>query len=239
LIVSDLNSALLAIKTIVNQGEGVLQEGKPPNDRVPKDFRTVPPTPGLDELTHYAKFQQIAKGIYGIGDVWPVITNPKLTDYKDDEAITALATLFDAAYCYVLCMLDRIYMTPSITPRDVEGEEGHDYIKGEPLKSKRYHLERTFLAVMGGLLYPIAELLVRQPLREGTSGVRTHAGPLFGYYDFKGNKKAKLIELCNAAVNHYPSLGGDDSVLQLCHLLPCVDDGGDVWKTAKHDLALA
>ncbi len=208
IIVSDLASATTAIKTIVDQGEGAA------SDKVP--LKPAHPTPGLDELTHYAKFQRIADGIDMIGDVWPVPTNPKRTDYTG--SLLALATLFDAAYCYVLCMIDEIYRTPTITrDRDANGH----IIAKTPVQSHRYLLERTFLAAMGGVLYPIADLLVRTPLDPKVES-GPHAGPTFGYYAFVGEKKDELVKLCEAAVADFPSLGGDDGVLQLIQRLPPV-----------------
>ncbi len=46
-------------------------------------------------------------------------------------------------------------------------------------RSRRYGLERTFVAAMGGILYPIAQLLVTLPLEAGRN-----AAPTFGYYPF-------------------------------------------------------
>jgi hypothetical protein len=118
------------------------------------------PTPGLSELSHYAKFKRIADGIDGIGDVWPVPNDPCPDDFDfkgtDGKRLPAadLATLFDAANCYVLCLIDKLYAT--VKAFEDESPEG-----GE---SDRYGIERQFLAAMGGLLFPIADLLVRQPV---------------------------------------------------------------------------
>ena len=123
----------------------------------------------------------------------------------------ALATLFDAAYCYVLCMIDAIYQAP-VEPAGSAGKQ-----------SERYGLERTFIAAMGGLLYPIADLLVRQPLPD-VDGQPRHAAPCFGYYAFDSSSpfKEQLTALCDAVTGDYPSLGGDDGVRQLIARLPAV-----------------
>jgi hypothetical protein len=213
IIVSDLKTAKLAIKTIVEQGEGANK------DTVPLKPAAKDPTPGLVELTHYAKFRQIADGIDGIGAVWPVPDNPKRTNYNGP--LGALATLFDAAYCYTLCMLDAIYQTPTITH---DKDDAGSTIAKKAIHSPRYHLERTFLAAMGGLLYPLADLLVRQP--DPTDPHNLHAAPGFGFYAFKNenmSKKEELIALCEGVLPSYPSLGGDDGVMQLIHRLPSVD----------------
>jgi hypothetical protein len=198
LIVTNLKSAKNAILTIVEQGEGA----SPTDPDVP--IHPDDPTPGLDELSHYAKFSRIAKKIDKIGDIWPVPHNPHRDDYHGP--LHDLATLFDAAYCYVLCMIDAIYKTS--TDSRVGGQH-----------SPRYGLERTFIAAMGGLLYPIADLLASQP----GNGER-HAGPGFGFYAFDGDrtKKEQLIDLCETVLGSYPSLGGDDGVRQLIGRLPSV-----------------
>ena len=168
------------------------------------------------ELSHYAKFVQIWEGIDEIGEVWPVPINPKPADFDFRDAagnrlpVADLATLFDAAYCYVLCMLDKMYATK------MKYEEVKDVGSST---SKRYGLERTFLAAMGGLLYPIADLLVRTKVTD-----TMNAAPGFRFYEFpeKTSKKKHLIELCDKLLGHFPSLGGDDSVRQLIGRLPDV-----------------
>jgi hypothetical protein len=140
----------------------------------------------------------------GIGDTWPVPSNPTREQYGGPVA--ELATLFDAAYCYVLCMIDAIYKTSSKTRKPGK-------------HSPRYGLERTFIAAMGGLLFPIGDLLVRQP----NPTRRQHAAPTFGYYAFgEGSKKDQLAGLCDAVLGDFPSLGGDDGVRQLIARLPAV-----------------
>jgi hypothetical protein len=198
LIVTDLATAKNAIRTIVEQGEGAA----PGHEDVP--ISPADPKLGLDELSHYAKFSRIAEGIDIIGEVWPVPNNPKRDDYRDH--LRGLATLFDAAYCYVLCMIDAIYATSTVSR--IAGAH-----------SPRYGLERTFIAAMGGLLYPVADLLVREP-----GNAHQNAGPGFGFYEFDAwrPRKDQLIELCDAVLGHYPTLGGDDGVRQLIGRLPSV-----------------
>ena len=73
---------------------------------------------------------------------------------------------------------------------------------------------------MGGLLYPIADLLVRQP--GATRG--TNAAPTFGFYRFdeRRPKKDALVASCDAALPDFPSLGGDDGLRQLIGQLAAV-----------------
>jgi hypothetical protein len=198
LVVTDLPSALGAITTIVEQGEGAA----PGDDEVP--MNPADPSLGFQELSHFAKFQRIAEGIDVIGQVWPVPTNPKRTEF--DGPVAAVAELFDAAYCYVLCMIDAIYCSTNKT-----------VVPGD--RSERYGLERTFIAAMGGLLYPIADLLVRQP---GPAGL--NAAPTFGYYRFDDTtpKKQQLTALCDAVLGDFPQLAGDGGVRRLIGQLPSV-----------------
>lgn len=199
IVVTDLPTALEAIRTIVEQGEGAA----PGDQDVP--LKPADPTPGMDELSHYAKFSQIAEGIDGIGDTWPLPSNPRREQF--DGPVGELATLFDAAYCYVLCLIDAIYASSSDT-------------RTPGKRSPRYGLERSFIAAMGGLLYPIGDLLVRQP--GATDG--EHAAATFGYYAFdgEGSKKEQLERLCEAVLGNFPTLGGDDSVRNLIGRLPSV-----------------
>ena len=164
----------------------------------------VKPVPGMEELSHYSKFRRIAEGIDLIGPTWPVPTDPKADMFDGDVA--DLARLFDAAYCYVLCLVDSIYEASRKTSLPCR-------------RSPRYGLERTFIGAMGGLLFPIADLLVRTPTAPGQ-----HAGPTFGYFPFPDDrsKKDTLLELCHTASRAFPSLGGDDGVERQAKLLPSV-----------------
>jgi hypothetical protein len=115
---------------------------------------------------------------------------------------------FNAAYCYVLCMIDALYTTSADT-----------VTAGK--RSPRYGLERTFVAAMGGLLFPIADVLVRQPAKKRS---RQHAAPTFEFHRFhgRGSKKDQLIAMCDECLGHFPSLGGDDGVRRLLEKLPSV-----------------
>lgn len=198
IVVCDLATACDAIDTIVEQGEGA----KSDDTDVPLNI--VSPTPGRDELSHYAKFHQIAQGIDLIGDTWPVPTDPTADLFGGP--VGELARFFDAAYSYVLCMIDAIY--DSSRKQTVPGKT-----------SARYGLERTFIAAMGGVLYPIGALLVTLPFETGRN-----AAPTFGYYQFADDtpKKEQLQRLCAEIIKSFPSLGGDHGVAHLINLLPSV-----------------
>jgi hypothetical protein len=204
IVVHDLETALQAIDTIVEQGEGASGHSYVPDD-------PAAPVLGLDELSHYAKFHRIAEGIDMIGDVWPVPTDPSLKGYESElggpgAPLCRLANLFNASYCYLLSMIDAIYSTSRTTVSPGQ-------------YSPRYGLERTFIAAMNGLLFPIANLLVEQPLSSDR-----HAAPTFEYYEFAegSSKKDQLESLCDGLLGHYPVLGGDDGVRRLMQRLPSV-----------------
>jgi Ferritin-like len=198
-LVCDLPSALSAIATIVEQGEGAA----PGEDWVP--ISPTSPEAGETELSHYAKFKRIAENIDQLQNVWRVPTNPTLASYAGTQA-EALAEFFNAAYCYVLAMLDALYTTSRKTVRPSK-------------KSPRYGLERTFVAAMGGLLFPIGALLVTLSLPGGHQ-----AAPTFEFYPFAEtpSKKDQLAAMCDNLLGQFPSLGGDNGVRRLITLLPSV-----------------
>jgi hypothetical protein len=198
--VLDLQSALQAIETIVEQGEGA----SPGDPMVP--LAPAAPQFGFEEYSHYAKFQRIAEGNDPIYNLWPVPTDPKAADF--DGPVRGLADLFNAAYCYVLCMIDALYAT-----------SGSTVIAGK--RSPRYGLERTFVAAMGGLLFPIADQLVRTPVKKGS---RSHAAPTFEFFRFDAGapKKDQLLSMCDELLGPFPALGGDDGARSLLGKLPPV-----------------
>ena len=217
-----------ALEIIIEQGEGSTED----HQTTPK--RPDKPVPGFEEYTHYWKFVRIKERIEGIGagnaeedydfDIdsedatWPVVENPQIADFEDDERIHSLMNLFNASYCYMLCILDELFDSPTTDVEKVP-VRGTDRVE---LHSRRYALERNCIASMQGVLYPVAELLVRTPLVDGR-----HAGPSFEYYEFGGvpgrSKKAELVELCRRAMEFFPELGGDDSVQRQISLLIDLD----------------
>ncbi|UQA91985.1 ferritin-like domain-containing protein [Streptomyces halobius] len=209
--VVDQGSALDALYIIVSQGEGA---------------------PDEQEESHYEKFTRIRDHVDGIGvvcddsgrqkytidsgdeAVWPVVTDPNASDFTG--SLKQLALLSDAAYCYVLALLDKLYLTPADDPDSGPGQ-------GEPHPtSKRYALERGFIAAMQGVLSPVANILVSTPLTDGPNAGR-HAGPTFGHYDFQGvPPRQALLDLCTDKdlATDFPQLGGSDGVLNQIRLLP-------------------
>ncbi|WP_181799557.1 ferritin-like domain-containing protein [Kitasatospora acidiphila] len=233
-VVTDLKSALKALNEIIDQGEGSPKSG----GTVPRN--PISPRDGLEEYSHYVKFERIynrVEGI-GIGDGEPekevdidsplavamLAKNPKVADYarKDQnkpwptEPLWDLMTLFNAAFTYTMHLLDTLYAHPTDDMQD----NGH---------SARYHLERLFVAAMQGILYPVADLLTRTPTgrRHTVHGQKwdEYAGPSFEYHPFGTgpyaamNREAELAALCTRDARHFPELGGDDGVQRQISLL--------------------
>ncbi|MFI2031489.1 ferritin-like protein [Streptomyces buecherae] len=216
-IVTDQKTALQALNIIIDQGEGA----DPSKGTVPKNPNN--PRPGLEEYTHFERFNRMLRHIEGIGIVdgtreaevnidsdlaveQTLATSPHLKDYQGLPIHRPLA-LFNAAFTYMLRLLDQVYATPVADARWVN----------DP---KRYHMERVFIAVMQGVLYPVAELLVSTPLPMKHARV----GPPFEFYAFStdprdGDMRDQLVALCQQALPDFPQLGGDDGVLRQIDLL--------------------
>ncbi|HEX3425579.1 MAG TPA: ferritin-like domain-containing protein [Acidimicrobiales bacterium] len=212
-----------AIDIIVEQGEGILRKDEDEVELCEQGVNDYPakPVPGMIEYTHYAKFCRIATGLEPIGialdsggfpislpldqATWPVLYNPTVDQL--DGPVHDLAEFFNAAYCYVLALIDEMYQAPSDTVRPNQ-------------RSRRYGLERTFITSMAGVLAPIAEQLVRTP-----SGIgERNAGPPFGYYRYQdGNIKEELMALCERSVRDFPNLGGSDGVRWAIGLMPDIE----------------
>jgi hypothetical protein len=201
ILVKDLHSALTAINTIVDQGEGLSSD----REKVP--INPEDPKPGYFEYPHYVKLKRIAEGLELIGKTYNVPDNPKVNNYPAGP-IKDLGLLCNAAYTYVLRLLDELYRT---SWKDVKPGNEHD---------KRYGLERTFIAAMQGLLFGVANQLVQKPM---PSPGLINAAPTFEWYnDFPPDQPMTrhLLELCSKVVSDFPALGGDNSVLWLIKKMP-------------------
>ncbi|MEX2980956.1 ferritin-like protein [Streptomyces sp. C36] len=239
LVIIDENSAIQAMQIIVDQGEGAPGDNYSLPDPIVRTDDHPPEKLGKWQASHFAKFSAIAKGLDGIGVVvddngrqkytiddseviWPVLDDPKLATVDADQPVKELMEFSNAVYCYVLALLDTIYRTPM---------EAMDPSNKQPFTdSTRYAYERGFIAVMQGVLYPVADLLVRTPLK--ASEPSTHAGPPFEFYAFTTKNargrltpKADLVALCGKLLERFPSLGGDDGVQRQITLLPDIELG--------------
>lgn len=111
--VTDLNSALKAIKFIVTEGEGT-------NRTNPTDFNGT-------EMAHYYKFAEIYHGHELVKDgkkwtftgppipldsngIWNLIPNPRLEDYPVGSRARLLATDFSSSYLNLLAQLNTAFL---------------------------------------------------------------------------------------------------------------------------------
>ena len=76
-LVTDLDSAMSAMQIIIEQGEGI--RGSHYDDASNR------------KLAHYFQFERIAEGEAPLGEVWPVVKNPKTADYPG--SLTDLSNL--------------------------------------------------------------------------------------------------------------------------------------------------
>lgn len=164
-LIANIEAANAAIHVIIHQGEGV------------SDVKWADPL--HQELTHYYKFLQIARGEAPVGTILPLPTNPRAASYPRDARI--VAELFNAAYRYVYLVMHEIFQPTS-------------------------HQERWVAALytlMSDVLSPVAHHLTTMSLPGGLV-----AAPTFETYDFgDADPVQRLAELAEAAVAVAPALG--------------------------------
>lgn len=93
-LVTDLDTAMTAMQTIIEQGEGIRDSHY---DDASKR-----------ELAHYFKFERIVKGGASLGEVWSVVKNPRTAGYP--ESLRDLSNLFNGCYCYMLLAMEDIFI---------------------------------------------------------------------------------------------------------------------------------
>jgi len=170
-VVVDLPSALLATKIIVDQGEG-----------------NPGPYDDLDKLEedHYDKFRGLQAGKFGSWECYPVRWNPVTSDYLDkdrDERLYHVSLTFDAAYCFLLLTIEKLWQI------SVE-DDRHKLVLG------------NLYGVMMGVLAPLAKFLVQQPI----GNTKENAAPAFNWYQFKpGSALEQLQHEMQNAINAYVS----------------------------------
>ena len=157
--VTDLDSALLAIEEIVEQGEGTHTSAIEPvgfdHDRLahleiePFGFEGAP------ERAHYWRFLDIVEGRTPLGDVHPMRLDPSTGGLPDGE-LRHLARLFDACYSLQMEVMERVWHA---------GDES-------PL------LEGAMVPLMNHAEKPIALALLGEPWPGGSGEV---AGPPFAW----------------------------------------------------------
>lgn len=196
--VTDLTSALTALQTIVNQGEGN-----------PRPFDG----PAKDEKDHYDIYLDLQQGPR-TWDVYPVVTDPTTAKYFDldkkvyavrliinadaldgrfPDQVSKVSRTVDAAFCYLLLTLEKLW--------DVSSVDGRGSLVGS-----------NMFPLMTGILAPLAGFLIQQPV--GSAG--EVAGPCFGYYPFASGAGAlnDLKQEIQAAIDAYAGNSGAQGQLQ-------------------------
>jgi hypothetical protein len=182
-IVNSLDTALEAIKIIVEQGEGEMK------DHERQEFDD----PSHHEVDHYDKFRELRDGDYGKWEVYDVIKNPDtfkyLRDY-DNRQIYQVSIVFDCAYCFLLLTIEELWK------------------QSDPDFRRDLVLTNMF-GLMKGVLAPLANFLVNQDI--DSEGLK--AGPAFGFYQFPKRElalKSLQMEMQNA-LNSYIDLNAETS----------------------------
>jgi len=169
-LIKDLKSALEAIEVIVVQGEGHIIGGS------------------HDELSHYLRF----KNLVDSPDSWRVYnvpTNPKAANYQDVK-IVKLARVFNAAYCYLLMTIEKLWTV-------------------DDSKERQNILYGSMYEIMTGVMGPIGNFLSHQqlpgPQLDGENP--EFAAPTFEYYEFTEDPKAEMSRKMQEVIDLYLDLG--------------------------------
>jgi len=162
-LIHDRVSADSALEIIIHQGEGLSTERWADPDH--------------QELTHYYKFERIADGTAPIGPVWPVLDNPRTTDFP--ERLRGVSNLFNACYGLVYVTMSDLYSGT----QDQAAAIGRLY------------------ALMSGCLAPTAQYLARQPVTEDRT-----AGATFEVYQFEADPWRETIGLARSVSEDHHEL---------------------------------
>ena len=167
--VRDVATAQLAIRQIVEQGEGAVDPTRPlvPEQpfgsydyygrRIDGTYGPILGTPF--ELSHYFKFKRVVDS-GSFPDTYPIVSNPTTSDFSNESARHAAIT-FNAYYSVMLRSLEKAFVTSS-------GE--HDV-----------YFEIT-LPLMHAHLPQVAQQLMTTPTTaDGDSSVGPNASPTFEY----------------------------------------------------------
>jgi hypothetical protein len=174
--VCDLDSALLALREITEQGEGA-PAGRPPypgeeefgardnyGRRADGTWGPIVGTPW--EMSHYGKFKQLASGEVAIPAVHPMQPNPSPAEL--DGPVRRFAELFDACYTVLLHGIERSL-----------GQPGDERDADRDLDADTAFFGVAF-PLMQFVLPRLATVLMRTPLRPGADPeLGPNAGPGF------------------------------------------------------------
>ncbi|RUS35542.1 ferritin-like-domain-containing protein [Jimgerdemannia flammicorona] len=222
-VVEDVKSAIAALTTIVREGEGSpLNHGTEHLDEAlhhryrqelsrAKENQKLGTAPGLSEydddkkleLSHYATFIHLKKKLKTKKHLWtvfPVPENPQSSQYQD-EKIRTVSLAFDAAYCYLLMTIETLWTVP------------------DPVERQKI-VYGSMYGTMMGVMAPLAEFLVRQPV-----GQNQHAAPCFQYYQFTtSTPKTELQTLIQRALDLYTQANAQNPASQLTVILTAVEN---------------
>jgi hypothetical protein len=155
--VTDLDSALLALEVIVEQGEGTHTSAVAPMGFDHERHLKLEPFgfEGAPEPAHYWRFLEIAEGRTPLGEVHPMRVDPSSGALPEGE-LRDLTRLYDACYSLQLDVMEQVWR---------HGDEG-------PL------IEDAMVPLMNHAEKPIALALVREPWPDAPGQV---AGPPFAW----------------------------------------------------------
>jgi hypothetical protein len=162
-LIHDRETADTALEIIVDQGEGL-------KDHLWAD-------PAHQELTHFHKFMQIARGETPIGPVWPVLDDP--TTAALPESLKPVSDLFNAFYGLTFITIGRLFSG----------------------KRRQGSFVRRLYGLMSDCMAPTARYLVQQPVSSDHN-----AGPTFETYRFSGDPWNETSALARAVAEVHPDL---------------------------------
>jgi hypothetical protein len=194
--VTDLDSALLAIEEIVEQGEGTHTSALAP---VGFDLTTRLPHlklqpfgfQGAPEPAHYWRFLDIVEGRTPLGGVHPMRLDPSSADLPDGE-LHDLSRLFDACYSLQLDVMEQVWGA---------GDES-------PL------IDTAMVPLMNHAEKPIARTLQREPWPDGSGEV---AGPPFAWAPMAMGDMLRLARRLSTVFDLGPTV---ETLDQVSALLP-------------------
>ncbi len=158
--VTGLDSALLAIEEIVEQGEGTHTSAVAPvgfDSATRLAHLTLEPFgfEGAPEPAHYWRFLDIVEGRTPLGDIHPMRVDPRSADLPEGD-LRDLARLFDACYSLQMDVMERVW--------------GHG--DASPL------IDTAMVPLMNHAEKPIARALLLEAWPDGSGDV---AGPPFAW----------------------------------------------------------
>jgi rubrerythrin len=199
--VTDVKTALHAIETIVEQGEGAINPTHPLNplqpfgsynhygQRLDGTYGPILGTPF--ELSHYYKFKTIADKAKPFPPVRPTVSTANINNYENSLAVM-MANAFDMIYSVMLHKLEFSFQ---------EGDQ-----------SREVYFQLV-LPIMHEILPVLARAIMQVPIwTEGDASIGPNALPLWNY--IAGLSLASFREKMVEILNHTNSQFGLEQALQ-------------------------